>query len=263
MKKKKYNFTYNDLKKSFVKLKIRKNDSIFLTTSLGNLGIPMSKNKNHILTISKWINKSLKEIIGENGNIFVPTYSYTFTGKNKKFYHKNTKAKIGYFPNFFLKLRNVIRSTDPMVSIAGIGPEANEILKNISNCSYGKNSVFEKLLKIKNLKCCNIGLGYNWIPFLHYLDWINKVPFRFNKALTGFIDNKEKKWVFFARYLRKETVSNGYKLGYKALKNKLYSKTTIGKSQIFVINYRKFFYFSKKVTKNNKWLTVNGPKFKI
>ena len=262
MKKKKYNFTYDDLKNSLIKTGLKKKDSIFLTTSLGNLGVPFTKNKNFILIISRWLKKSIEEIIGKNGNIFVPTYSYTFSGKKKFFYTKKTKAKIGYFPNFFLKQKRVFRSHDPMMSIAGTGPNAKNILNNISNSSFGKNSVFEKLLNIRNLKCCTIGLSYNWIPFLHYLDWRNDAPFRFDKIFEGYINNKRKKWIFFARHLRKETVSNGYKLGYRALKNKLYSKSIIGKSQIFVINYENFFYFAKRLTKNNKWLTVNGPKFK-
>ena len=123
------------------------------------------------------------------------------------------------------------------------------------------------MFKLKNLKCCSVGLGYNWIPFLHYLDWKNKVPFRFEKKFYGYIKKKKIKkkitWIFFARLIRRETISNGYKIGYKALQHKLYQKTQVGKSMMYIINYKKFFSFSKKITKNNKWLTVNGPKFSI
>ena len=77
-----------------------------------------------------------------------------------------------------------------MVSISGIGPDAKLILNEISESSYGKNCVFEKFLKIKKLKCLTIGLGYNWIPFIHYLDWLNKVPFRYDKYFKGYVINK-------------------------------------------------------------------------
>ena len=30
---------------------------------------------------------------------------------------------------------------------------------------------------------------------------------------------------------------------------------------LYVIDYKKFFIFSKKLTKKNLWLTVNGPKY--
>ena len=260
-------YDQKELKKKFVDIGICKGDSIFLTTSLGSLGVPRTNSKNYLLSSSRWIFNVLREIIGKTGNIFVPTYSYTFTKKNKNFNTKTTKADTGYFPNFFLKQKKVIRSCDPMMSVAGYGPDAKTILLKISNNSFGRNCVFERLLKLKQLKCFSVGLGYNWIPFLHYLDWINKVPFRFDKKIFGYIkkNKNEKKliWVFFARLLRKETISNGYRIGRIALQKKLYKKSQIGKSMMYIIDYRQFFNFSKKITKNNKWLTVNGPKFKI
>ena len=92
----------SDLKKAFNKLNIKKGDSIFLTTSLGMLGAPKTKNKNFLLTSSRWLYSILLDSVGSKGNIFVPTYSYTFTKKNKTFDLETTKADIGYFPNFFL-----------------------------------------------------------------------------------------------------------------------------------------------------------------
>ena len=259
-------YNKKELLNAFLKVGIKKKDSLFITTNLGLLGVPQTNNKKFMLTSSKWLMENLRQIIGSQGNIFVPTYSYSFA-KKKKFSPTKTRADIGYFPNFFLKHKGIARSSDPMMSIAGYGPNAKAILSKLPNTSFGKDCVFERLLKIKNLKCCNVGLGVNWIPFLHYLDWLNKVPFRFNKKFFGYTQIgrviKKIEWNFFARYLRGETISNGYRIGRKALKKKLYKKTRIGKSVIYVINYKKFFYFSKKLTKNNKWLTVNGPKFKI
>tara|TARA_B100000902_G_scaffold316947_1_gene308436 strand:+ start:146 stop:937 length:792 start_codon:yes stop_codon:yes gene_type:complete len=260
-------YNQGDLKKALKKLEISSGDSIFLTTGLGMLGVPETKNKNYMQIASKWILSSLRELIGLKGNIFVPTYSYSFSKKKKYFDPSSTKADIGYFPNFFLKQKNVVRSLDPMMSVAGIGPKSKKILLRISNNSFGKNCALERLLKVKNLKCCHIGLGYNWIPFIHYLDWKNKVPFRFDKIFYGYIKKKNKikkvKWVYYVRHLRKETLSNGYKIGKIALQKKLYKNTKIGKSVIYAIDYKKFFDFSIKLTRKNKWLTVDGPKFKI
>lgn len=258
-------FNKKDLFKVFKKIGIQKGDSLFLTTNLGVLGRPETKNKNYLLTTSKWILNNLQKIIGNNGNIFVPTYSYSFA-KNRHFFDpKKTKANIGYFPNYFLRQKNITRSIDPMMSISGLGPKVKKILCKPYKESFGKDCVFERLLKIKNLKCCNIGLGYNWMPFIHYLDWLNKTPFRFNKLFKGFvkIENNKKfiKWVYFARHVRKETISNGYKIGLEAKKKKLFIKSKIGKSIIYIINYNSYFKFAKKLTKTNKWLTVNGPKF--
>ena len=265
MTKNKYDFQHNDITNTLLRLKLKKGDSIFLTTSLGVLGIPNSKNKNHILTSSRWLLSSIKKIIGKEGNIFVPTYSYSFVKKNKKFNPKKTKADIGYFPNFFLRQKYVIRSYDPMMSIAGLGPNVKSTLLKISNNSFGKNCALERLFKVKNLKCLNIGLGYNWIPFMHYLDWKNKAPFRYDKIFRGFIElkgiKKRIEWVYFARYLREETMPNGYKIGYKAIKQNLYSFLELGKSMIYMIDYKKFYRLAYKMTKKkqmaySKWSKI-------
>jgi len=264
--KKDYHFTFLELEKAIKDIKINTGDSIFLSTNIGSVGIPKSNNKNLLLASSRWLYTALQKKIGEKGNIFVPTYSYSFAKKIKVYDPKNTKSDIGYFPNFFLKQANIIRSIDPMISISGIGPDAKKILTKIPNNSYGNDSVFERFLALKNLKCLHFGLGYNWVPFVHYLDWKNNVPFRFEKFFSGKIKLNKKKidynWNYYARELRKETVSNGYKIGKMAKLKKLYKNTELGRSMLYVISYNEFYNFSKKMTKKNKWLTVNGPKYK-
>tara|TARA_Y100000310_G_scaffold329978_1_gene400813 strand:+ start:642 stop:971 length:330 start_codon:yes stop_codon:yes gene_type:complete len=93
----------SDILKAFQKLNITTGDSVFLSTSLGMLGRPKTKNKNLLLTSSNWILESLIELIGKKGNIFVPTYSYSFGKKRKVFHIKSTDSTTGYFSNFFLK----------------------------------------------------------------------------------------------------------------------------------------------------------------
>ena len=265
MKPDKYNFNYIDIQSSLKKVGIKKNDSIFLTTNLALIGTPITKNKNHLLVKSEWILKALKKIIGKKGNIFVPTYSYTFESKKMKTFIVNkTNAKIGYFPNFFLSKR-IIRNIDPMVSVYGIGSKAGDVLLNSSLTSYGKDCVFERFLKIDNLKCLTIGLGINWIPFIHYLDWINRAPFRYNKFFKGYIKLKNKKifvnWHYPARYIGdKSSISNGYKLGNLAYKNGMFNETKICRSKMYSINYKDFFEFCLKKSKTNKWITTNGKK---
>ena len=64
--------------------------------------------------------------------------------------------------------------------MAGFGPKIKEIIKNLPNNSYGRDCIFDRLLNY-NTYCVNIGLGSNWIPFIHHLDYLNNVNFRFNK----------------------------------------------------------------------------------
>ena len=58
-----------------------------------------------------------------------------------------------------------------MVSITCKGANCSNIISNIPRNSYGHNSVFARMLEI-NTKCLSIGLGPNWTPFIHYLDYL-------------------------------------------------------------------------------------------
>ena len=214
---------------------------------------------------------AIKETLGPKGTILVPTYSYTFGKFNSRklpsFNPKKTPSKIGPFGNFFIKQKGVIRSEDPMVSISGLGKNAKKLLKNISPTSYGKDCTFERILKIKNAKCCSIGLGANWMPFIHYCDWKNKSPFRFDKFFEGIIINgkvrKKIIWHYPVRFLRKETIANGHKIGKLASDKKIFNYYKLGRSRVYTANYKKYFHFTMKIIKKNPWMTINGPKFKV
>lgn len=260
-------FTFTELVLALRKCKIKKNDSIFLTTNIALLGLPKTNKKNHLKIKCEWVLKALKKIVGKKGNIFVPTYSYSFDSKKlNTFTTYKTKSKIGYFPNFFLNQKKIVRNIDPMISVSGIGPLAKNILLNASKTSYGKDCVFERFLKIKNLKSLTIGLGINWIPFIHHLDWLNKVPFRYDKYFKGYIKQKQKqkfliKWHYPVRYLKhKSSISDGYKLGKKAYTKGMFEEAKIGRGKIYCIDYKNYFNFCKKKSKFNKWITANGNK---
>ena len=130
-----------DIIKSFKKLGLKRGDNIFVGTSLGMFGLPKKvKTQNQLNRI---FYSSLIKVIGVKGNMFVPTYSFTFGvphwknfKKRKKIskkidscFTKQTKSEVGPFTNFFLKQKNVIRSQDPMVSVSGSGPLIKKYLK--------------------------------------------------------------------------------------------------------------------------------------
>ena len=76
-------FRYKDLTKSLENADLKKGDSIFLTSNIALIGTPLTKKKDKLKLKSEWLLKSIKKIIGNKGNIFVPTYSYTFSSKKK------------------------------------------------------------------------------------------------------------------------------------------------------------------------------------
>ena len=172
---------------------------------------------------------------------------------------KSTESKLGYFSNFILKQKNTKRSEDPFVSVAGFGPKIKEIIKNLPNNSYGRDCIFDRLLNY-NTYCVNIGLGSNWIPFIHHLDYLNNVNFRFNKKKRIFIkNNKIKKkiiWNYYASYKKIKKISDGYKIGNIAEKKSIYRSVKLGRGEIFFCDYKKLFFLSRKLSKKNPYITL-------
>ena len=238
---------------------LKSGTSVFLTTSLGMFGLNKGNNLNQLFL------SCIKKIIGSKGNIFVPTYSYSFLDKKLKIFDiKKTKSKIGSFPNFILKQKNFTRSCDPFMSIAGNGPLVKKLFKNLPNTSFGNDCLFERLLKIKKLKNISLGVGPYWLPFNHHLDYINKVKYRYDKLFRGYLKiNNNKKlidWVYSVRPYQYQASASSEKVCNLALKKKIIKFISLGRSRIYVSDYKRIYNFTKNLQKKNKWILAKGPK---
>jgi aminopeptidase-like protein/aminoglycoside N3'-acetyltransferase len=208
----------------------------------------------------------IQEVLGASGTILVPTYSYTFGKSQAKdlalFDSGTTPAKTGPFPEFLRKQPGVRRSLDPMVSVSGIGPACEGLMAGLPRTSFGAGCIFDRLTHTK-AKCCNIGLGPNFTPFLHYADWLAKVPFRYDKLFVGnmMIDNKLQKmsWVYAVRILSESSRANAHRLGKMAEERGIWKWVPLGRGRIYVAEYKDYFNFALVSLQKDPWLTAVGP----
>ena len=264
-----FSYTYNDICHSLVEVGLDKGDIAYFSTSLGMIGQCNEAKDN--LSLNQLFFSAIKSVIGNEGTILVPTYSYTFGNSNKDrpliFDPITSPSKVGPFSNFFLQQPNVIRSLDPMMSICGIGPYAIKLLKHIPPTSFGEDCVYSRLLKAESAKCVIIGIGPNWIPFLHHADWLAKVPFRYDKIFYGGIKHLGKttyqNWHFTVRAPFKESRADGHSIGKLAVNQGLWKSSTLGRAKIYCGTYNKLFDFTINKLKKNIWATATGPRRKI
>lgn len=259
-----FRYSRNDIVSALKSLGLLPGDIVFFSTSLGMLGIA-----DGISTcdgLNQLFYDCIKEVLGVDGTILVPTYSYTF-GKSRAsdlalFDPKTTRSEIGQFPEYFRKQPEVRRSLDPMVSVSGIGPACEDLMAELPQTSYGAGCIFDRLTNTK-AKCCNIGLGPNWTPFLHYADWLAKVPFRYDKLFVGniMVDDKPRKmnWVYSVRILSEPSWADGHRLGKMAEERGIWKWAPLGRGRIYVADYREYFDFALESQKRDPWLTAVGP----
>jgi len=253
-------YTKQDIITSLKNVGIKNDDTVFFSTSLGMVGIPPSFVKTQD-DLNKLFLDAIREVLSE-GNIIVPTYSYTF-GKSLASHLANfthtTPAEIGPFPNYVLKQSDAIRSIDPFMSVACIGKGCKELLSNLSNISYGEGSLFEKLVNLENTKCCSIGLGPNWTPFIHYADYLAKVPHRYDKLFWGKIDGKVTPWIYSVRFVGVESYPYAHIAGREAENKGIWKFENLGRARVYAASCKKYFNFVMDKLKQNPWYLAKGP----
>lgn len=176
----KFDYTYQELEDVLVKVGIEKGDTLFLHTNIGFFGRMEGVTNAQVLSDSFF--QALKNAVGENGTIVVPTFSYSFCHQ-EEYNNLKTTTTCGMFSEYLRKQKDVIRSMDPNFSIAAWGKLTEYYTSNPTNESFGKGSFWERLLEQKGkIVCMNMDCGST---FVHYIENRNQVSYRYNKAFNG------------------------------------------------------------------------------
>ena len=145
MSEKKWDYSKEEFIQGLKNCGIKKGDVVFTHVGFAFLGIPKDFNTNE--QVCKMILNSFLEVLGSEGTLLVPTYTYSFC-ENKSFDVNNSPSTIGPFTEFFRKQKNILRSKDPIFSVAGIGPRKEEFLENyICLCQNTKISLLLHMLR--------------------------------------------------------------------------------------------------------------------
>ena len=258
-------YTKTDIIDALLKTGLQKDDTVFFSTSLGMVGLPPKSVKNQD-DLNKLFLDAIREVLSD-GNIIVPTYSYTFgksTATDPAVYNPyTTSAEIGPFPEFVRKQPDAIRSLDPFMSVVCIGKDCKKLLGEISNISYGEGSFYEKFVNFPNSKCCSIGLGPNWTPFIHYADYLAKVPHRYDKLFWGYIETEKEKfytpWIYSVRFVGEESYPYAHIAGREAEKAGIWKHAPLGRARIYVAETKKYFDFVMDKLKMDPFYLAKGP----
>ena len=257
-------YSSEDIVNALQKLGIMRGDMIYFSMGFGFLG--QAEGVKSTEELNQLFFDSIREVLGPEGTILVPTFSYTIgrslASKPAVFDPVNTKSETGPFTEFFRQQPGVSRSLDPMVSVSGIGLKFKELIADLPPTSYGADSIFDRLTKT-NAKICNIGLGTNWVPFLHHADWLSKVSYRHDKLFFGEIRDGSKRykqaWVYAVPISRSESTMHGRHLGQLAEDAGIWKWVALGRGRVYGASYKNLFDFTLENLKKDPWLTENAP----
>ena len=135
--------------------------------------------------------------------VCMPTFTFSFC--NGLDYNPATSAsRMGVLNEFFRKQEGVIRSADPLMSVALLG-EDRDLVEGIGHVSCGENSTFDKLRHRDGVKFLFLGpkIG-DCLTYMHYLEWLYGVDYRYNRIFRGKVTvgerTTEEEYALFVRY---------------------------------------------------------------
>ncbi|TKJ17320.1 aminoglycoside phosphotransferase [Candidatus Woesearchaeota archaeon B3_Woes] len=235
----------SDFVRALKKLGIKKGDVVFVHSSLGVFGKPPSFERSWIL---ENLIDVLKESVGKEGTLIVPTFSYSFC-KGEVYDKDKTLSTIGILPEFFRNLPDVVRTNHPIFSV-GIWGKNKDYYLDISKDSFGKNSIFGKLHK-NNAKLILFGAPFESSTFNYYVEQSYGIPYRYMKTFKGKIRKKgieyEDKCTYFVKYLNKNVVADKKRFENHLRKKGLINDVKVGNGNILMVELKKWYEEGFKV----------------
>lgn len=255
-----FHYTRDDLVGAIRAVGIAEGDIVSLQVSLGRLGLPCDVAPNY-QALSEFVIEVFLDVLGPQGTLVVPTYSYSL-GRGEVFEVETTHSAIGEFTEVFRQRPGAIRSRDPMLSSAGIGPASHEVLRTISQSCYGEGSTYHRLHEA-GAKICTLGISLYWATFRHHIEEMAGVPFRFVKRFTGTVregkKNSQETWSYFAAPDVENCQPNGIMLERMVRAEGLLSIAPVGRGELMAIVSRDYFEFGCLALRDDPWLTAKGP----
>ena len=122
-------------------------------------------------------------VLGSQGTLVMPTFTYSLT-KQERFDPMSTPSAVGALSDHFRQLPDVLRSADPLFSIAARGARAAELVAADGEQSFGDGSPFA-LLAAHNAWLLCLGCSLDRITFTHYVEQQIGVDYRYLKTFSG------------------------------------------------------------------------------
>ena len=255
----KFDYNRQSITQASIEAGIQTGDTIYCHVSLGRLG--RAQEGSALPVACETLLQALREVVGRSGTILIPTYTYSI-GRGEVFDVEETPSTIGPFTEYFRTRPEAHRSKEPMLAVSGIGPAANDLFHNLPYTSYGKDSLYDRLVAVRAKICC-LGLGIYYATFLHHIEQTMQVPFRFSKQFTGTIRSKGNeelvRWEYFAAPHLENCKANAPRMQALLENRGIVSKVSVGRASLSSIRADVYLEEGKKAFAADPWFTAKGP----
>lgn len=174
-------YRLQDLPDALIDVGLTRGSLTFVHSALFALGRPKSC---PLDAIPARIYDQIRQVIGPQGTIAVPTFNFDFCRQIPFDRQKTPSKKMGSFSEFIRTHPDAYRSSHPLQSIAAIGPLAKELTANDTAGAFESGSSFDQLIEL-DAQILLLGCGFEPISLVHWAEEQARVPYRFWKEFTG------------------------------------------------------------------------------
>ena len=171
----------SDFREALLRTRANEADIIYVHSGL-QFGRPSRS-----ITRSQLLDEVLETILNIGvPTVCMPTYTFSFcNGEN--FDTLKSRSHMGSLNEHFRKQPNVVRSDDPLMSVAAFGSNL-DLVQDLGIQSIGKDSTFDKLSQCSNVKFVFLGVHPgDCFTYMHFLEWKAGVPYRYDREFSGIV----------------------------------------------------------------------------
>jgi aminoglycoside 3-N-acetyltransferase len=227
------NYSVSDIIRALNDVGIEQGDTIFVHSDVSIFGkIQILERRNFLEKIIK----AFKQVIGSDGTLILPTFSYSFC-ENEVYDMNNSRSKVGALTEYFRKLPDVKRTINPIFSVGVYGKQKEKYMGSSKDC-FDDDSIFGELLKNK-AKVVFFGAPFQSCTFMIHIEQKFKVPYRFIKKFKGIIKTEEKEYrdeyTYYVRYLDRDITKDFSKFESCLVNNGTMKKVKLGNGSIMAV----------------------------
>lgn len=232
-------YSYHDIKSALQCVGVGTGASVFVHSDIGRFGTLADVRDRE--TYITFFLKALSEVVGEEGTLIMPTFTYSFC-KHEVYDPLATPSTVGILTEYFRTRPGVERSREGIFSVAAHGPLARHFTVTGSEC-FGSGSIFEKLY-LDDVIILFMGETFD-ITFMHFVERQVHVPYRYDKVFPGIIRCSGEllpyEFTYFVRGLEKPVTYDLEKIADKLSDKGILSRVGIGASKVRAVSARAAF----------------------
>ena len=254
-------YNYDDLVEAYIKLGLKKEQVVYIGSSLPYLRDFNVPGKKAILDAHY---NALMNALGENGTIAVFTQSTQLCNTDIIFDLENTPSISGFFSEYIRKKKGAYRSFHPFCSYAAIGKHAQEITQDTTRHAYGPESPIARMIDFDTTGI-SIGLPPQLTcSAIHHVEMAMGVPYRyFKEFLQPVVRNRKTQKELFYLFvwyrginLKRDRLKKVFQ---NYLKTNKMSSVEIGAGKIYSYSLRGFYTSAVQLFKDDIYSWLEQP----